>query len=76
MAKPKSVLKKIHGTVVDFEVDKDGSQLRVDGEHVAAVWYPYSEASRKECILLLSTIRDCLDTMIEQQATLPLMDKA
>ncbi len=74
-AKSKSILKKINGAVVDFEYESDGSQLRVDGEYVASVWVPFSEGSRKEAIALLETIRSCLDVMIEQQATLPLVAK-
>ena len=66
MSKSKSVLKKISRTVVDFEVFKDGAELRVDGEYVVGVWRPYSETQRKQNLALIDTLRKCLDAMYEQ----------
>jgi len=64
--KSKSVLKKIAGVVVDFDICKDGAALRVDGEHVVGVFRPYSETQKKQNLALIDTLRKCLDAMYEQ----------
>lgn len=64
--KSKSVLKKIAGVVVDFDICKYGAELRVDGEYVVGAWRPYSETQRKQNLALIDTLRKCLDAMYEQ----------
>jgi hypothetical protein len=72
MSKQRSVLKKIAGTVVDFDYSKEGSTLEIDGKYVASCWRPFTEKNRKESVALLTLIRNLFDEMILQQEELPL----
>ncbi len=46
--------------------------LSLDGHNIANGYVPRNERERKETLALFSILRDCLDHMIEFQATVPL----
>lgn len=70
----RSILKKVHGTVIDFVYSKTGSTLKIDGEYLASCWQPFDEKSRKEQVALLVLLRDLLADMVEQQQDLPIQE--